>query len=112
MERVKLTKTEKRIFHQFAHYGNDYLSEANKDEVRTALRSLHEKGLVRCAFIEGGNIEDVRLTNAGRDYLADNPELRNPVPWTLVWAAVAAFATVITAVVAVISLIIACSLIK
>jgi len=52
------------------------------------LRSLDRKELVRCAFVEGGGVEDVRLTNAGRDYLADNPKLRNPVNWTLIWAAI------------------------
>jgi len=56
---------------------------------------------VRCAFVEGGGVEDVRLTNAGRDYLADNPKLRNPVNWTLIWAAVGAIGAVIAAIVAI-----------
>lgn len=112
MERIRLTKTEKKIFLQFARYGEDYLREAIKDDVRTALRGLDSKGLMRCAFVEGGDIEDVRLTNAGRDYLSANPKLRNPVQWSLVWSAVAAIAAVISALVAVAVLVIACSMIK
>jgi len=39
---------------------------------------------MRCAFVEGSSIEDIRLTCAGRDYLAVNPKLRNPVDWEII----------------------------
>jgi len=36
---------------------------------------------MRCVFVDGGDMEDVHLTCAGRDYLAVNLKQRNPVDW-------------------------------
>jgi len=112
MERIRLSKIEKKMFRGLARYGDDYLNEANRDEVRTALHSLHSKGLVYCAFVEGGDVEDARLTNLGRDYLADNPKLCNPVNWILIWSAVGAIGAIIAAIAAILALFVACSLMK
>ena len=56
-----------------------------------AVRPLCDKSLLRGCFIEGGDVEDACLTSYGRCYLAEYPDLKNPVNW----AAVAAVAWII-----------------
>ncbi len=102
MERIKLTKREKRVLRTLSRQGFDALSEFDA----TSVRSLDNHGLVQGAYIEGGGVEDARLTNYGKEYLADNPRLRNPINW----AKVGAIGTFIGIVVTIILFIIACSL--
>ena len=102
MERIKLTKREKRVLRTLSRQGFNALSEFDA----TAVRSLDNHGLVQGAYIEGGGVEDARLTNYGKEYLADNPRLRNPINW----AKVGAIGTIVGIVVTIILFIIACSL--
>lgn len=44
--------------------------------------SLVSKGLAKGAFIEGGELEGVTLTNAGKSYIRNNPKLKNPTDWS------------------------------
>lgn len=74
----------------------------------TAIRLLDGKRLVRGAFVEGGGIEDVKITDFGRCYMAENPNLRNPINWGMVGAV----ASVITAIGAVIALLVGCSIVR
>ena len=69
------------------------------------LKPLDAKGLVRGAYLEGGDIEDARLTTMGKEYLRDNPHLYNPVDWAMVSAVVAAVGSIGT----IITIIITCS---
>ena len=82
MERIRLTKREKRVLRTLSQQGFDALSEFDA----AAIRSLDRQGLVRGAYVEGGNVEDARLTNYGKEYIADNPKLRNPVNWMAITA--------------------------
>lgn len=75
MERIRLTKREKRVLRTLSQQGFDALSEFDA----AAIRSLDNQGLVRGAYVEGGGVEDARLTNYGKEYIANNPRLRNPV---------------------------------
>lgn len=56
--------------------------------------SLERKGLVKGFYAEGDKVFDARLTNFGKSYLFANPNLRNPLPWGAIWAAIAAFSGV------------------
>lgn len=47
----------------------------------SSIRMLHGKELVHVEFTEGGNIEDVRLTHYGMQYISENPCLVNPINW-------------------------------
>jgi len=69
------------------------------------IRSLDNQGLVQGAYIEGGGVEGARLTTYGKEYLADNPHLYNPVNWAMVSAIVAAVGSIGT----IITIIITCS---
>ena len=103
MERIKLSKGEKWVLRALSNQGFDALSEFDS----AAVRSLDNKGLVRGAYTEGGGMEAARLTTMGKEYLRDNPKLRNPVDWkwviTTIFLAITAIATVAT-------LFVACSL--
>lgn len=75
------------------------------DEYILAIHSLHDKGLVRGAFVEGGDVEEVFLTDKGRLYLYENPNLINPT----YWSNVAAIAGITAAIAAIAALFVACS---
>ena len=102
MERIKLTKREKRVLRTLSRQGFDALSEFDA----AAIRSLDNHGLVQGAYIEGGGVEGARLTTYGKEYLADNPRLRNPVNW----GKVAAIAAIVSIVVTITLFVIGCTL--
>lgn len=77
MERVKLSKNEKKVMRCIASGGRCSDSFPAKVYSR-CVRSLGWKGLVKSGYIEGGVAELARLTPDGRDYLAGNPNLTNP----------------------------------
>lgn len=103
MERIKLTKREKRVLRTLSRQSFAALSEFDA----AAIRSLDSQGLVQGAFIEGGGVEDAKLTNYGKEYLADNPKLWNPIDWK--WIVTATIGA-IAATTGTIALFIACSL--
>ena len=80
MERIRLTKREKRVLKTLHRQDFTALSEFDTASVR----SLSTHGLVHAAYIEGGGIEDAKLTNMGKAYMQLNPKLRNPVNWPAV----------------------------
>ena len=66
------------------------------------MRSLDAQGLVKGAYLEGGGVEDAKLSTMGKEYLRDNPHLYNPVNWAMVSAIVAlvgSFGTIITIII-------------
>ncbi len=106
MERIKLSKAEKKVLGLISKHGVQSLDTIPRSQVRRALRSLEEKHLIRAAWIEGGDYETVRLTRNGKDYLIENPKLRNPIEWKW-WIGTAIGVTTLT--VAIIALCIAYS---
>ena len=104
MERIRLSKREKRVLRTLRRQGFEALSEFDA----AAVRSLDNQGLVRGAYVEGGGVEDAVLTNYGKEYIADNPKLRNPVNWNKV----AAIAAIVGVIVTVVLFIIGCAMIK
>lgn len=93
MERIYLTKNEKRVIRLVAN--KQERPETYPEHIYIgSILSLERKGFITGAYSEGGKVIDVRMSPFGRAYLFDNPNLRNPLPWGAVWAAVAAFAAV------------------
>ena len=70
-----------------------------------AVRSLAGKGLVQGAYEEGGSVADSIITQVGRQYLAEKPNLRNPINWGRLATLIAA----VSALVSLIALFVACS---
>ena len=77
MERIKLTKREKRVLRLLCDDRFDLLTEMDYP----ALHELYDSGFARVAYIEGGVPEAAQLTTFGKNYPAENPKLRNPVDW-------------------------------
>ena len=92
VERIRLTKTQRRVIRLLSRYDSSALDTLPRSDVRRALRSLDDMGLTKTAWIEGGDFEVVRLTISGRDYMIENPKLRNPV--NRQWVITTAIATV------------------
>lgn len=109
MERIKLAKEEKEAL-RILHEGkiNMTTDPQRIGSLSYGFEALERLGLARCAWTEGHAIEDVAITSKGRRYVDHNPKLHNPIDWEKV----AAIAAIISVIVAVIALFIACSLIK
>lgn len=105
MEQVKLSKNEKKVLRMIASGQGVCPVEYPLHSFNAAVRSLDSKGLVRGAYEEGGNVVDVMMTQNGRQYVAENPNLRNPVNWGMIATLIAA----VSAIVSVIALLVACN---
>lgn len=103
MERIKLSKREKRVLRTLSKQGFGALSEFDFPSVG----NLERMGLARVARIEGGGLEGAALTTMGKEYLADNPQLHNPIDWVKVGA----IAGIIAAIISFCTLMLACSLV-
>lgn len=105
MERITLSRNEKEVLRMIAGGQGICPAEYPLHAFNAAVRSLAGKGLVQGAYEEGGNVADSMMTQVGRQYLAENPNLRNPINW-------GRLATLIAAVsvgVSIIAMLIACN---
>ena len=105
MERITLSRNEKEVLRMIAGGQGICPAEYPLHTFNAAVRSLAGKGLVQGAYEEGSNVADAMLTQVGRQYLAENPNLRNPINW-------GRLATLIAAVsvgVSVVAMLIACN---
>lgn len=105
MERIRLNKSEKQVLLMVAEGQGTCPAEFPQHIFNACARSLQNKGLVQGAYQAGGGVEDTRMTQYGRQYLAENPRLINPVEWSK-WATLIA---AISAVVSIVALFVACS---
>lgn len=103
MDRIKLTKREKHVLRALSSNNANALCEFDIP----AINRLMTLGLVRAAFIEGHRLEAAELTTMGKQYLYDNPHLRNPIDWKFI---VTTTLAAIAAAAAVAALFVACSL--
>lgn len=99
MKEPTLSKNEKKVLLLLNKHGGDALDTMPRSVVRRALRSLESQALVQVAWIEGGDYEAVRLTRDGKDYLIENPKLRNPINWKWVIGILISAATLIATIV-------------
>lgn len=106
MQRIRLNKGEKRCLKVLYKHGTKALDTMPRSQLRRILRSLQNKGLVKVAWIEGGDYKSIRLTRIVRDYFVENPKLYNPIDWKW-W--IATLLSIATLTVAIIALFIACN---
>lgn len=109
MERVRLSKAERVVLRMVASGATCASTFYPQSKFTAAVYTLSYKGFVKAAFLEGGSVEDVRLTAYGRQYLAEHPALRNPIDWR--WTITTAVALV-AAIAAVCALFVSCSLLN
>lgn len=93
MDRIRLTKAEKNVYRMIANGQGVCPAEYPSHTFNSAVRSLHRHELVQGSFAEGGGVIDSRLTPLGRQYLAENPRLANPIDWGKVGAIVGIIGT-------------------
>ena len=75
MKRIYLTKEEKKILRYLGNGGNLKLSKYEE----YVARSLEKKEFVKGAYIEGLEVEAIRLLPYGKVYISKYPLLRNPL---------------------------------
>ncbi len=104
MERIKLSKTEKKVLRMLDAGFTDVPSDIPYDKYALVASSLKKAGLVKCSFLTNGKVCGIRLTKQGKMYLYDNPYLFNPVNWSK-WAAITG---IVTALISLAVLVIGC----
>lgn len=83
---MRLTKEEKQAFRIVAEFGREYPATYPKHVFAASVRSIERKGLVKASYWVGGQVWNVKLTEEGKHYLAVNPNLHNPINWSLIFA--------------------------
>ena len=105
MERIRLTKNEKKTLRGLA-LGHVYPPDGvSKAAWISALRYLQRIGLVKAYYAEGGKVEDAKLTDDGKNLLEVNPSLHNPIDWSKV----SALATIGLLIATIVGIFIACT---
>lgn len=80
MQKIYLSKQEKQVL-RLVHCGCGCPQSFPFDVFIVCIDELEKKRIVRCAWAEGHQLEDVSMTEYGMAYIALNPNLRNPVDW-------------------------------
>ncbi len=96
MEKIHLTRQEKEVLRLIGS-GCIRPSTYPLHLFVSSVRTLELKGLVKGAWQEDGRLEDARLTAYGREYLALNPLLRNPIDWKWIITTAIALAAALAA---------------
>lgn len=105
MERIRLTRNEKKILRLIAD-GHTACPAYAEIENAYAVWILESFGLVCATYEEGGDIVDVRMTAKGFAYMNSNPRLFNHVNWMKV-----ATIALIAAITAIAVLFVSCEII-
>ena len=97
MQKIRLTRNEKRLLRNIAA-GVDYWPDGMCDSaVACAASEFERKGLIRAAWASGHILVDAVLTDIGRSYIVNNPHLWNPIDWKWIITTIIAFGTLIVA---------------
>ncbi len=98
MKRIQLTKCEKQVLRSVAT-GKECPNTYPRSTYIAGLAGLEREMLVAVARDDGRAVADTRLTDYGRQYIAENPGLHNPVNWkwiiTTAMSATAACASIV-----------------
>ncbi len=102
MERIKLTKSEKETLRIVMLSDGTCPSTYPVHTFSSSIRSLQRKGLVDATFINTGEVWFAQLTDEGKQYISQNPSLRNPINWGIVIG-------VISTIISIIALFVSCN---
>lgn len=105
MKQIKLTKEEKETLRIVDKFNDQCPCSFPLHVYNLSVRSLERKELVKAAYIEGGGVKSVKITDEGKHYLCENPNLRNPINWTVIGV----IAGILSLIVSVIALFISCT---
>lgn len=81
MERIRLSKNAKRVFHLLDKgiYQRPY--DMNQKEFNVGALELEKHSFAICHCESNGDVIIVKLLTDGKLYIADNPSLQNPFDW-------------------------------
>lgn len=105
MERIKLSKSEKHVLRMVACGQHQCPREYPQHTFSAAIRTLKAKGFISAHFRECGAVIDARITDYGRQYMAEYPRLFNPIDWGMV----AAISSIVATIISTLALFVACS---
>ena len=105
MERIRLNREEKAVLRNIALQYPHKPTKLSEERFVEAVVTLTEKHLI-ASVLNYDTVVDCYITTKGKAYLQSNPHLHNPLRWDIITA----IATTITAIVAIVALLIACSL--
>ena len=94
MERIALNRNEKKVLRMVESGITECPPEFPRHTFHLCVHSLERKGLVKGAYVEGGNVECCQMTSYGKTYIAENPRLCNPINWSKI-ASIAAILSVL-----------------
>ena len=100
MKRIKLTKEGKETLRIVDKFNGQCPCVFPLHVYNLSVRSLERKGLVK-----GGAVDDAKTTDEGKHYLCENPNLRNPINWTVIGV----IAGILSLIVSIIALFISCT---
>jgi hypothetical protein len=81
MNRINLSNTEKKILRGLSAslYKDGMFSDLSREELYVASNRLKGYDLIRVAYVEGGGVEAMKISENGIMYLKENPNLENPI---------------------------------
>jgi hypothetical protein len=81
MALINLSNTEKKILRglSVSQYKDGMFSDLSREELHVASNRLKGYDLIRVAYVEGGGVEAMKISENGIVYLKENPTLENPV---------------------------------
>lgn len=101
MERIYLTKDEKKVLQILFHFSKDVaIEKLHYERFQRTLFNLRLKGFIEYSTDERDLVKRIVLLPYAYDYLYANPKLKNPINW----AKIAAFGTIITAIATILTL--------
>lgn len=100
MEKIRLSKSEKEVFRLVANFRGKRPATYPAHTFNQAAHSLYQKGLIVAKFYTNGEVCTIYLTDMGKQYLSENPNLRNPVDWTKVSAITAIVSLLVSLIIA------------
>lgn len=106
MERIRLSKSEKEVFRLVANCKGKRPATYPAHTFNQAAHSLKQKGLAVVKFYTNREVCTIYLTDMGKQYLSENPSLRNPVDW----AKVSAITAIVSLLVSLLVALVGCSL--
>lgn len=103
MEKIRLTREEKRVF-MLVYNKQDRPNELSEHDYSSCIRSLERKGLVHGRYDIKGIVVDTQMSDFGKDYMFFYPKLTNPISWTKI----AAIGSIVSAIGIILGLFLGC----
>ena len=106
MKHIQLSNIAKQVYRLLDRGIEHCPYDMHRRDFNIGSIELQSIGFAVCMQEEGGDVIAARLTDKGRQYIAEHPTLRNPIDWKWITGTIIA---VISLFVAIIALFVACN---